>query len=250
MIMVIVVVGILASMTTSIITMPVRSYFDTQRRVTLADNAEAVFWLMQRDIRRALPNSVRITNGGKVLELLHVVEGGRYRAQTSAGAGDILDFTAADSSFDVMGTLSAVPSGSLVVYNVGDFSANAYVGNNLAAISNTSTTTNVVLSTAKLFPRRSPQQRFFIVDTPITYLCDTTSRQLMRYSGYAIASTQPNPPIGGSAAIQANSVSNCQFAYASSTASRNSLVTIQLTLTDSAGESSTLVHQVHVDNSP
>lgn len=250
LVVVIVVVGILATMTSNIITLPVRGYFDVQRRMTLADDAEAIFWIMQRDLRRALPNSVRITGSGQVLELLRVSEGARYRAQTGAGSGDILDFTSADSSFDVMGTLSASPSGLVAIYNLGDFSANAYTGNNVANVANTSTTTRIVMSPAKLFPRRSPQQRFFLIDTPVTYRCDTTSGLLMRYSGYTISATQPNPPSGGTAAIQADNVASCQFTYASSSASRNGLITIQITLRDTSGEATTIVHQVHVDNSP
>lgn len=253
LITVMVVVGILAAMTTDIITLPVKSYLDLQRRTTLVDNAETTLRLMQRDIRRALPNSIRLTGSGTVkeLELLHTSEGGRYRAKpTNTGSGDILDFTSADSSFDVLGSLSAAPTtGYLVIYNLGNSSADAYSGNNLAAIKNTSTINAIVLSAAKQFPLQSPLQRFFIVDTPITYRCDTAAKTLMRYSGYGITSAQANPP-AGNGQLLATDVSSCSFAYTSGMATRSGLVRLQITLTDSAGESSTLIQQVHVDNAP
>ena len=76
LIMVIVIVGILATITTKIITFPVSSYLDLQRRTTLVDTAELALRLMQRDIRRSLPNSVRITGGGTVIELLQEFDAG------------------------------------------------------------------------------------------------------------------------------------------------------------------------------
>lgn len=264
-IVVIVIVGILAVMTTGIITRPVKSYLDLRRRTALVDTAEFALRRMQRDVRRALPNSLRIIGGGTVLELLHVEDGGRYRAEqnpnssaASAGCGtlaaDILDFSAAtDTCFELTGTFTsfnplATAGQALVVYNLGSASAEAYAGNNRAVVVN-STNARTVRFNAFRFPFRSPQQRFFIVDTPVTYRC--FNNQLLRYDGYAITSAQPNPPAGAgvSGQIQANNVTNCQFTYDPGTAARAALVTLALTLTD-AGESVRLMQQVHVDNLP
>lgn len=252
LITVIVIVGILASITTKLITLPVKSYLDQQRRTALVDSAESTLRLMQRDIRRALPNSIRINSDGTVLELLHTSDGGRYRAKLpSTGSADILDFTSADSSFDVIGKLISAPRGELVIYNLGQISADAYTDNNRATLSSASTTTSSIsLVNAKKFPLQSPQQRFFIVDTPITYRCDTVAHTLLRYSGYSITASQANPPTGVTGQLQANNISGCAFAYSSATATNSGLVTLQITLTDSAGESTRLVHQVHVDNAP
>ena len=261
LIMVIVIVGILATMTTDIITLPVKSYIDLERRTTLVDTAEMSLRRMQRDIRRALPNSIRIS-GGTSLELLHTSAGGRYRAKlASDGSGDFLDFTGSEAlgtskSFDVLGDLAEVPTGSLVIYNLDSSSTgtaldpNAYDGDNRAIIDNSSTVAKIVLTTAKVFPFSSPQQRFFIVDTPITYSC--SNNELRRYDNSIDASYI----IGGSTAglaykLQAKaSTLSCVFSYDAGTATRGGLVTISITLTDEAGESAKLIHQVHVDNMP
>jgi MSHA biogenesis protein MshO len=256
LITVMVVVGILAAMTTDIITLPVRSYLDLQRRTTLVDSAETTLRLMQRDIRRALPNSIRITGGGMVMELLHTSDGGRYRAQLAAdGTGDLLDFTVADDSFDVIGSLSAAPTtGDLVIYNLGESLADAYAGDNRASLKDTSTATAIILASPKKFPLSSPLQRFFIVDTPITYRCDPIAGTLLRYTGYGITAVHANPPTGVTGQLLVNNLAKnnlaCSFAYSSATATHSGLVTLQITLSDSAGESSTLIHQVHVDNAP
>ena len=253
-IIVIVIGGILSVMVTQIITLPVKGYIDLSRRATLVDVAEMSLRRMQRDIRRALPNSIRITGAGTVLELLHTVDGGRYRA---AGSGDNLDFTATDNSFDVIGTLQNFSSidtsnDQLILYNLGagNSQADAYqtVNNNRTSLTNATTSTGVTF-TSKKFPFQSPQQRFYIVDTPITYHCDIANKELYRYAGYTIAASQPNPP-GVTGQLLANQVASCNFTYVAGTGSRSALLTQEIMLTDNAGESVRLLQQVHVDNTP
>lgn len=250
LLVVIVIVGILGAMTTDVMLLPLKAYLDLQRRTSLVDVAESALRQMQRDIRAALPNSIRIAGGGTILELLHTREGGRYRLQlANSGSGDVLDFASADSGFDVLSGLQGTPAGWLVIYNLGYGSADAYAGGNRAALANTSTTSHIDLNPAKQFPLQSPQQRFFVVDSPVTYRCDLASRQLLRYSGYAITASQADPPaVAGQ--VQAKDVTACSFVYASAVASRSGMVTLQLTLTDAAGESVQLMQQVHVFNAP
>ncbi|NOT86215.1 MAG: type II secretion system protein [Methylococcaceae bacterium] len=244
LVLVMLIASILAAMSTDVITLPVNSYLDLERRATLVNTAESTLNRMQRDIRRALPNSIRISGGGTVLELLHTTDGGYYRAQkASDGSGDLLDFTGLDTSFEVLGNLNAVPTGELVIYNLGIAGADAYIGDNRATLSNASSINNLSF-TAKQFPFPSPQQRFFIVDTPITYKCLGT--QLLRYDSYAIATI----PVLGVASLQADKIAACHFSYNDGKAMRSGLITLAITLTDSAGESVQLLQQVHVDNAP
>lgn len=262
--MVIVITGIMATMTTDIITLPVKSYLDLQRRTTLVDTAELALRRMQRDIRRALPNSVRITGSGTVLELLHVEEGGRYRAKSNTGAaanaglcvadpaGDTLDFTLKDTCFEAISALKtfnpqAATGESLVVYNLGGVSADAYASSNRTTVVNSGNPKTISFNAFR-FPFNSPQQRFFIVDTPVTYRC--INNQLLRYSGYAIAATQPNPPTSATGQIQADKIASCKFSYDPGSSSRSGLVTLEITLTDAMNESIQLLEQVHVDNLP
>jgi MSHA biogenesis protein MshO len=271
MIIVIILGGIVAAMTVSILTLPINAYIDSARRATLTDVAESSLRRMQRDIRAALPNSIRVSVDGQSLELLHIVDGGRYRAELAVdasgaligGGGNILDFTFNDTSFAVLGTLNNFASITkdqganndlIAIYPlaVSDVN-NAYTGFNTSVITNSSTNTNLDFS-AHQFPLSSPQQRFFIIDTPVTYRCDISAglpknRVLIRYQDYDIQSVQPEPPSSGEA-IQANYLSNCQFSYSSGSSSRAGLVTIALSLTDDDGESVRLIHQVHVDNQP
>jgi len=269
LVMVIVIVGILAGLTTQLITLPITSYLDLKRRATLVDTADIALRRMQRDIRQALPNSLRITGRGSVIELLHTIDGGRYRKASAtlttplppdAGCGslanDVLNIPFSDHCFEIMGTLSEFKSTDtpianepkyLVVFNTGDSPGNAYTGNNQTLLTQ-SKYPNIIEFSAFAFPLASPAQRFFIVDTPITYAC--INKQLLRYAFYPITANQPNPPITALGQVQADNIASCQFTYATGTAARSGLVTLEITLTDETGESVQLLHQVHVDNLP
>jgi MSHA biogenesis protein MshO len=205
---------------------------------------------MQRDVRQALPNGVRIGCGGTCLELLHTVDGGRYRAY---GPGNILDLTRVDTDgCEVLGNLDTAPATgqSVVVYNLTatGVSGNAYVGDNRTGVGAGSTVNSVELDPPVQFPRSSPYQRFFIVDQPVSYVCDAGAGTLTRYAGYAISASQPTSPAGTSS-LMASNVNSCNFSYQPGTSQRAGLVTLQLQLTKD-GETVTLLHQIHVENAP
>jgi MSHA biogenesis protein MshO len=262
LIIVIVLTGILASMTTSVLELPIRAYVDSTRRATLTDAAESSLRRLQRDIRRALPNSIRISPDQTTMELLHLVDGGRYRAMPDNSnpilpTGDILDFDVNDNAFDVLGELNnladiTINSDRVVIYPLDSIGSDPYAGDNTSVI--TAVTTNRLTFTPFQFPLKSPNQRFFIIDTPVTYRCNTTptapdNKTLLRYANYPIQALQPLVP-AIAPAIQANQIASCRFSFNSGSSTRSAVVTIELTLTDEANESVNLIHQVHLDNQP
>lgn len=255
-IMVMVITGIIGAVVAVFIRAPVQGYFDTVRRAELVDTADVALRRITRDLRGALPNSVRVSNvaGRYYLELLATTGGARYRSEVKGSGipGDRLDFSAADSSFDVIGQPPTFGAGRwIVVANLGPGSgADAYAGDNRSAW--TSLAGARVNIAAKLFPVASPASRFQVVDTPVSYECDPTSGQnvLRRYWGYVIGTAQPTPPAGGSSALLASKVSACLFSYdATVAATRSGVVSMRLELT-SGGETVVLFQQAHVNNAP
>lgn len=251
---VIAIMGVVAGMVAIFIRQPVESYVDAVRRGALTDIADTALRRIGRDVRSALPNSVRVTTVGGVryLEFLQTSGGGRYRAQLdSAGNGDTLDFTAPDTTFDVIGPVPPLAAGdAIVVYNLGPGSteSDAYTGNNRTAY--TSVAGSTITMAAKQFPFASPGRRFHVVQSPVTYACNPVTGQLRRYWGYAIVAAQPTPPAGGNNALLATSVSACSFTYAANPATqRNGIVSLSLQVTQS-GETVSLFQQVHVVNVP
>lgn len=250
----IVITGIAGAMVALFARGPIQSYMDVAQRTELTDAADTALRRMSRDIRLALPNSVRIA-GGQTLEFLQTRTGGRYRAAiANDGSGDALEFRAGDTGFDVIGPDIAMASGDqIVVYNLGMPGADAYEGNTAAthnrrAYSGSAGTVSNLTVTSGDFPLESPGHRFQVVDTPVTYKCDLTARTLTRYWNYPITPAQPTDPEGRSARL-ADNVIGCAFNYEPGITQRSGLVSMRITLKQN-NETVTLYHEVNVNNVP
>jgi MSHA biogenesis protein MshO len=286
MIVAIVVAAILATVIASFVTVPIRASVDVARRAELTDVADTALRRFERDLHRALPNSVRVTVGGGVtyVEYLEVRTGGRYRAEPSgvatdanscsdaiAGGGDndglanedVLSFGVADVCFRSIGAiaeLANIAAGNdwLVVYNLGTGYANAdaYASGNVTGGNKSLINSAVAAAAAEnrvsfqshSFSLPSPGNRFHIVSGPVTYECNPLTGELRRHSGYAIQITQP-VSFAGTPALLASGVSACSIAYTSGAAERSALVAISLTLSKD-GEGVTLYHETQVSNVP
>lgn len=251
LVVVLVLVGILAAFSVQLLRQPIDVSLAVQRRAALADDADQAMARISRDLRLALPNSVRVSSDGRAIEMLLAPAAGRYRARPMAsGAGDVLDFASADSSFDLLAPLPIIPASGqwAVVYNLaaeGNL-ANAWVGDNRASIGAGSSASRIVLSPAFAFPHPSPGQRVYIVDRAVQYRCMADGR-LLRYSGYAPSATLALP--AGTPALLAEGVSLCSFRFVPGTASRVALTSLSLALTRD-GESVSLLRSVHLPNLP
>lgn len=289
-IVVILIIGIMAGVLFTILRGPMQQYVQVQQRATLVDIAETALQRMTREIRLALPNSIRIRSSGSItsIEFLRTLDGGRYRDKPH-GAGtpvcggpaaqDVLSFTTDNDCFEVLGTLTNLPDTAgggtartdciqgatdcLVIFNTGQTGANAYTGDNIAGIgaaSANSITFDVTPLTK--FPSKSTNQRFQIVDTPVSFLCNTSSGEILRLDNYDVLAVQPIDPPPASTDFTAtattrnsnllvNQVSACSFTYSQGTSSRAAMVSLQITIEDTdLGQQVTLLQQAHVDNQP
>ena len=252
---------------------PVQGFTDQVRRAELVDSAESALRRMGRDIRRALPNSVRVTTNGSIsaIEFLNTVEGIRYRAGPPPGDVNAwLTFSAADGSFNSIGLFDAITkpfsstSHYLSIYNVGVAGGSAYElanvitppGTEIEIEANIAGEDRVNLNPAFQFAYPSPRQRMYLVDTPVSFLCDTASGTLNRYDGYTITSDHADRDsaaelvaAGGTAALMSDNMSACTFTFTPGTAKRAGLVTLSLTVSED-GESIVLLQQVHIENVP
>lgn len=261
MIVAITILAIVGAMAAVFMRRPVQGYVDAANRAELTDKADIALRRIARDLRLALPNSVRLagTPGGtQYLEFLMTSGGGRYRAELDttaipAAPQNVLDFDTADTTFEVIGPMPTAAVGNhVVVYNLFSTgtSANAYAGDNRAQIS--SLAGNIITITATQFPFPSPSARFQVVTGPVTYECNPTAGQVRRYAGYGIQAAQPTPP-AVAAALLVDGVAACSFSYdnaaITATLLRTGVVSMNLNLSQ-AGESVSLLQQVHVDNVP
>ena len=263
LIVVIAVVGILSGIVAVFIRNPLEGYMAASRRAELTDTADGALVRIARDLRTALPNSVRVTQVGTAyyLEYLPVQDGGRYRAeQTGSATGDILDFTlSSDTGFDVLGpAVTAASNQYLVVYNLGlDASTDAWQGGNRRAVASTGTVTNLAFTASgSALPFDSPSHRFYLVSTPVSYVCvpaaGSVPGTLRRYSGYgAPASAQPTSFGSGTNALLANRVKDCSMVYQPGASQRLGQLTLWLQLENSEGDNAeqvSLYREIVVNN--
>ena len=260
LIIVIAITAIIASGVAVFISRPMESYVDSARRAELTDIADTALRRMTRDLRTALPNSIRITQVGSAyyLEYLQTSGGGRYRAdKDSGGNGDELLFSSNDTSFDVVGPMPPLAAGdSIVIYNLANSGAiaNAYSGDNRRAYSS-SLGNNITITSATPFPYPSPGKRFHVVQYAVTYECNPTTHELRRYWNYGIAAVQATPPVTANTALLANNIATtngCSFIYDTSGSTlRTGVVGLAIRIEHSgSGEAVQLFQQAHVNNVP
>lgn len=282
LIIVITIAGIVAVLAATMLGNQMLGFVDLTRRAKLVDQAHTAVIQMARDIRHALPNSLRTTSsaGSSYLEFVPIKDAGRYRAVAGASAleSDILDFSAPDTSFQVIGRLPSVSvNDRLVIYNIGQVNAggvpvrgaNVYAdvavgaptaipepGSHVVTDAGLSLSGDIMtITSGHQFSFQSSRKRFYVINQAQSFICDMANQRIVRYQGYDLQSNQPSnllaPPLSGasSQSILIENVTECAFEYAPGNAQRSGLLTIALTVSEN-GERVRLAHQVHVDNSP
>lgn len=281
----IVVAAVVASMLATYLGIPLRVSGDVARRAELTDRADLALRRLQRDVHRALPNSLRVRTGSDGvsvwLEYLEVRTGGRYRVEPSSATAsaqtcpdanldtladeDVLTFGRSDDCMRTLGSLpdlGKIVAGTdyLVVYNLGAnfenadaYASAAATGGNKARITAVATADraeNRIRFEPHAFTLASPGARFQIVAGPVSYECNPTTGRLRRHSNYAIAAAQPGAvPAGAVSVLMAEDVFACDIVYNNGATERSALVAMTLTL-GRGGERVTLHHYTHVSNVP
>jgi len=276
LIMVIAILGVIAAVASVFIKGPIDAYVDSARRAALTDASDTAIRRMARDIRKALPNSTRIPSTD-CIEFIPTKTAGRYRAAVDVlSTGDILNFVASDTSFNMLSLNSDLPAdqkieiGDVVaVYNLGVSGADAYAGDNTSTVRSLANDSGRKESTisvdAKLFPFASGSKRFYVIpagEQVVGYVCSgngtdahgTGTGTLRRYIATLPGANSCTLPVIDqnnvtSVSIMASNVASCNFVHNVSDLQRNDPVQLTITFTDS-GESISLYHQVYENNWP
>ncbi len=285
MVVVIVITGIIGGMVAMFIRAPVQGYVDSARRAEMSDIADTALRRIGRDVRTAVPNSVRLPApaDSKYFEFLPTKDGGRYRVDDNGGtlcgaAGDDLSFDVADTCFAIVGPAITFATGDAIV--VGSTQSSGDAAYDKTSVLNASGVvvggvlrdytdgdgdkTFVTMSGAARLPAAAELDghRFEVVpgdQKAVTYACTGTlgaldanedgQGSLTRYWAYGYNTSLKAPSaLVGTSAILASKVSDCHFVYNTINAN-NSLLAIRLTITR-GGESVNLYHEIHVNNIP
>jgi MSHA biogenesis protein MshO len=286
-IVVMVIVGILAGIMVLFIRRPVQNYVDSAARAEMSEAADLALRRMTRELRGALPNSVRLNVSGGVwwVEFIPTKAGGQYLTaedNPSQGNGQTLDFSAQNAqTFSVVGPMpvapyAVVPGDFIAICNLGPgfTGADAYARGNLALVTKVlnndisfesyaegvahPNTNNPFAVAAGAAPNSSPDHRFQVVGRPVTFRCQGGAGgtgTLTRSVAADFAVDQPTPT-AAAGALLANNVLGCDFSVTSMANRQSALIGLNLALarananSPNGVETVTLSAQIHVDNTP
>lgn len=271
LVVVIVITGILAATLTVFLRPVIDGYFDTRRRADLTDMADIALRRMAKDIRSAVPNSVRSVSAS-CFQLVPTTAGGRYRMASDtandtaplpctpgANCSAPLDVTRATTTFDVLSPLATAPAaGDWVVIdnqNAGD----VYAGTNRAQIGAAPTTPRTtdglsrITVASKQFPSGYDGGRFVIVPNAEQTVFYSCVGNVLYRTVAAFGANQAATCSLTTGAVVATDVVACTFVYDPNQGAtqQSGFVWMSLELGRAgSGENFTLNHGVHVDNVP
>lgn len=263
LVMVIALAGVIAVMISTVMSRPLQGFVDQSRRAELVDLASTALNRMTRDIRLAVPNTVRVAGSAR-LELLRSPGGGRYRASLVEGVRRNPPACAADPCVvEALGPMIGVEDWDelnwMVIYNIGGAASgdNSWppLNGGMSVISPQVSISyaagNLSLSGGGIesfqFKYASPQHRFFLADRVVGYQC--SGGRIVRGEFESLELPGAYDYSGAIPVVDHVDCANSGFTYSPGTTIRSGLVTVRLTLSQD-GETITLLQQVHVDNAP
>jgi MSHA biogenesis protein MshO len=263
--------AILVSFMAMFLTTPIQAYFAQSRRSMLVASADTALRMMTSDVRTALPNSVRLINNGNVvgIELLTTTDMVDYRDAQGTPDPHGVDFGAPDKNFSTMGTFRSlvIPAGDyLSIGNAGTPGQDAYelahvitpVGIAITATADISNAgeDDISLGGPVIFTFPSLSHHLFLVSGPVSYLCDSSSQTLTRFSQYSISATTSGYTAGlliahgATGSLVAQNVANCQVDIVSpGPAPYGQLIILRLLLSF-GGDNLQLMQEMPVANTP
>jgi len=199
-------------------------------------------------LREALPNSIRVTAAGDCLEYVPVINASVYVTAPIGLSGSIMQIVPFDS------VVSSANWHVVLTPNDSLYAANSPGPLSPLVIAGSPNAENLVALTfasAHQFSSASPQQRFFVVEAPVSYCLSNNT--LYRYQNYGFQNSQPT------IATLPNSLPNRNilmgdlsatlpvFATESATLTRNAVVSIELEFTK-GGQQLDISHSVQIRN--
>ncbi|WP_036187063.1 PilW family protein [Marinimicrobium agarilyticum] len=161
LITVVVVLAVLATVGTGFIVSATESYQKTQTRAALVNTARMALERMTRQLRGAMPYSVRVTNSGNCVEFMPVAGGGFYRNPVPDKANNAPDHASIDTA------PHSVDFGSADFISIGAMDSGELYGGapvSLALVSSRSATS--VGFPSRDWQRNSIGRRFFLLNAP------------------------------------------------------------------------------------
>lgn len=247
LITVIVILGVLGLGTVSFISDSSRGFAATVARTELGSEARFLVQRLSRELRRALPGSLRAS--GSCLEYIPIVGASRYVTLPVATPSSTFRSVPVDPLPVPAGVRVAVypDASAYALASPGPLSPPVTVSGPDA-----SNEVTVTMAAPHRFASESPGQRYFLVGEPISYCVDGGS--LFRYVDYGFVASQPDPTtlpgtLPERAPLAQGVLGGAPFTVNGATHSRNAVVGVDMVLARDADQVS-INHLVQVRNAP
>lgn len=252
LIAVLVILGIVSSIGSTFIVSTVQSYDQVQQRSKLINRGRVAIEQMTRQIRIALPNSVRVSASGNCLEFMPLVAGAVYLQNVPDNANlapTVTSIATAPYSigFGEANHVSIAALDAAEIYAVGSGLSRVSIGTFGAG----PPFTEVPLASAHRFIRNSVNRRVYISDDPRRFCL--IGPTLVEYFGYGLDTSAMSDaaPGGASTSTIADNVATSGQAFVLSQGSEDVNTSVTISLDFSLGSNSvTLTQQVLVRNVP
>ncbi|MEY8199542.1 MAG: prepilin-type N-terminal cleavage/methylation domain-containing protein [Colwellia sp.] len=269
LIIVIIILGIMSVGLAGFITLSTQSYLNVTERDELLANARFSVERLNREIRNALPHSVRVKNSttSQCIEFVPIVASTVYTAIAVAPEaavnslsvipfelenGDDYSCNAGNSCDDVV---IVYPINNTDIYqDHTDNSGKAFEINKYPAASSS----EIQLKQTATFNEHSPTQRAYIINSPVSYCINGTAKTLTRYTNYGVKIAQDLPPsIVSSPTLESSLMANklsfdgndLPFTVLPASLQRNAVVQIKLNFTRD-DEQVVFDNAIHINNTP
>ena len=252
LIVVIIILGVMAVGIGGFIKLSTQTYLNVTERDELLANARFSVERLNREIRNAVPNSIREKRNGAMhcLEFVPILTSTVYTEipvapEPAVSTLNIIPFQLTiDADDDAV--IIVYPLNNADVYE--DHSDNT--GKAFKIESYPAAGAEIELTQNVIFAEDSPTQRAYIFNSPISYCL--SENELRRYSGDNLNALQQLPPfLQGSSSLMAKQInfSNSSFTIEEPSLQRNAVVQINLTFSRD-GEQVTFDNAVHINNIP
>ncbi|MGX5172399.1 prepilin-type N-terminal cleavage/methylation domain-containing protein [Aliikangiella sp. IMCC44653] len=246
--------GILAISLAKLSSESVYGYIDGKDRIYNSQTAKWLSERLAREVREALPQSVRTNVSGNIhcVEFMDIVNASNYLNLPANGAISNFEAVEFDINYSAGLLVAIMPVDTSSIYNVTGTIAS------VSSINDLGSRVQINLASPTDFSRRSPQNRFYLLSTPISFCLNDNNGEVTRYDNYAIAATQPTPPSGANSELIAHNISanGTVFNYQPGSLSRASLLQMNFKLQNrnrnltANQESFEVFHEVHIRNVP
>ncbi len=253
LIAVIVILAIVAGFSTRFIVSSVEQYNQTQFRAKLVNKSRQALERMTRQLRLALPHSVRFTAGQGCIAFLPVVGGGNYTTR-------VPDQASGGSSGTIVVGPYRVDLGEALMVSIGAMSSSEVFGvsPDSVAVLNAAIAPNVNfyaagnlnISGAKQWVRNSPQRRFYLLDNPEAFC--VVGGELRYYNEFDTSppwNTEVDPMNDYQLLSTSVTAGALAFDLLDETESRSAVIIIDISFTE-GGETVNYEQQVHLRNVP